>query len=477
MHHSAVHAKSATLGEAGVSEITVDGTGQLVLSGASGVATTVQGKSLAINNGGLLLIEGGDTNKIAIDLDVDANSSAVVKGSTTGIFEGSTATVDGNLLVGTGATLNLTPASGDNGYGTVTVNGNAQIDGTVKLSQGTLEFTNGAQLHATGTAGGIQVTADSSKAGTLKVTKSALESFLGSGAKFDLIAEDGSVTADGGTSNKGGISLSGNSSTNATLEITGEGTVVLSDYDFAGTGSASAGKIDVKSGTIAGNDLTIEKALGTAANLNLRANTLRLGSASYNSTGTDLKFDAAVAKDVILTSDNTGFGLKNSLTLDVTLNETVAVTDANDDGTITGNPVLSDATKPLTVKHGNYTLDGDLTLSGGKLLVTNGNLADPSKNIDTVLTLEDQDLNITSAGGTIEVNGSGATGVETILDISNVTLSFENGISTNAVVNAYDDGTIKIKGADLQTIISNAPTITSGAKVSVSIPSFIIWPK
>ena len=460
----AASAKGATLGEAGVSEITVDGTGQLVLSGSTGAAT-VQGKTLSVLNGGLFQIEGGDANKINIDLDVDANSSAVVKGGATADFAGSTATVDGNLLVGTGATLNLTPASGDNGYGTVTVNGNAQIDGTVKLSQGTLEFTNGAQLHATGTAGGIQVTADSSKAGTLKVTKSALESFLGSGAKFDLIAEDGSVTADGGTSNKGGISLSGNSSTNATLEITGEGTVVLSDYDFAGTGSASAGKIDVKSGTIAGNDLTIEKALGTAANLNLRANTLRLGSASYNSTGTDLKFDAAVAKDVILTSDSTGFGLKNSLTLDVTLNETVAVTDANDDGTITGNPVLSDDSKPLTVKHGNYTLDGDLTLSGGKLLVTNGNLADPSKNIDTVLTL-DQDLNITSAGGTIEVNGSGATGVETILDISNVTLSFENGNSANAAINAYNDGTIRLKGEDLQTVIDSG--LSSGAKVAIS---------
>ncbi len=462
----AASTKSATLGEAGVSEITVDGTGQLVLSGAASVATTVQGKSLAVKNGGLLLIEGGDTNKINIDLDVDANSSAVVKGGATGEFAGSTATVDGNLLVGTGATLNLTPASGDNGYGTVTVNGNAQIDGTVKLSQGTLKFTDGAQLHATGTAGGIQVTADSSKAGTLKITKSAFESFLGSGAKFDSIAEDGSVTANGGTSNKGGISLSGNSSTNATLEIIGEGTVVLSDYDFSGTGSVKVGKIDVKSGTIAGNDLAVESALDDAADLHLRANTLRLGSASYNSTGTDLKIAEAVAKDVILTSDNTGFGLKNSLTLDVTLNDTVAVTDANDDGTITGNPVLSDPAKPLTIKHGNYTLDGDLTLSGGKLLVTNGNLADPSKNIDTVLTLEDQDLNITSAGGTIEVNGSGATGVETILDISNVTLSFENGNSANAAINAYNDGTIRLKGEDLQTVINSG--LSSGAKVSIS---------
>ena len=462
----AASTKGATLGKADVSEITVDGTGQLVLSGASGVATTVQGKTLAVKNGGLLLIEGGDTNTLDIDLDVDANSSAVVKGSATGAFSGSTATVDGNLLVGTGATLNLTPASGDNGYGKVTVNGNAQIDGTVKLSQGTLEFTDGAQLHATGTAGGIQVTADSSKAGTLKITKSAFESFLGSGAKFDSIAEDGSVTADGGTSNKGGISLSGNSSTNATLEIIGEGTVVLSDYDFSGTGSVKVGKIDVKSGTIAGNDLAVESALDDAADLHLRANTLRLGSASYNSTGTDLKIAEAVAKDVILTSDSTGFGLKNSLTLDVTLNETVAVTDANDDGTITGNPVLSDATKPLTIKHGNYTLDGDLTLSGGKLLVTNGNLADPSKNIDTVLTLEDQDLKITSAGGTIEVNGSGATGVETILDISNVTLSFENGSSANAAINAYNDGTIRLKGEDLQTVIDSG--LSSGAKVSIS---------
>ena len=457
-------AKDVTFGATG-STITVNQGGQLSLSGSTGNLKVV-GDTLALNNGAILLIDGTTSSIETTDLKIASGAVGVVKGSATGEFAGSNATVDGNLLVGTGATLNLTPASGDNGYGKVTVNGNAQIDGTVKLSQGTLEFNDGAQLHASGTAGGIQVTADSSKAGTLKITKSAFESFLGSGAKFDLIAEDGSVTADGGTSNKGGISLSGSSSTNATLEITGEGTVVLSDYTFSSGGTVSAGKIDVKSGTIAGNDLEVKTALTNAAGLHLRANTLRLGSTSYTSTGEDLNIAEAVAKDLILTSDNTGFGLKNSLTLDVTLNDTVTVSDANDDGTITGNPVLSDATKPLTIKHGNYTLSGDLTLSGGKLLVTNGNLAAPSNNIDTVLTLEDQDLNITSAGGTIEVNGSGATGVETILDISKVTLSFENGNSANAAINAYNDGTIRLKGEDLQTVIDSG--LSSGAKVSIS---------
>ena len=463
-------AKEVKFGAEG-SDINVYEGGQLSLNGSTG-ALKVVGDTLALKTGAILLIDGTTSSIESTNLDIASGAVGVVKGGATGEFAGSNATVDGNLLVGTGATLNLTPASGDNGYGKVTVNGNAQIAGTVKLSQGTLKFTDGAQLHASGTAGGIQVTADSSKAGTLKITKSAFESFLGSGAKFDSIAEDGSVTADGGTSNKGGISLSGNSSTNATLEIVGEGTVVLSDYTFSSGGTVSAGKIDVKSGTIAGNDLEVKEALDDATGLHLRANTLRLGSASYSSTGTDLKIAEAVAKDVILTSDSTGFGVKNAITLDVTLgDDTITVTDANGKGVITGNPVLKDKDKALTIKHGDYTLKGNLTISGGVLTVTNEERE--GGNIDTSLVLGSSNtINWHGDNGTdgskLTVGPDAAVnGVETILDISDAKFNYTDGTAASSTITVQNGGKLIVNAKDqLSKLIASGNT--SGTKVQLT---------
>ena len=434
------------------STITINSTGQLTLTAASSKSGTVTAETLTVKNGGLLLIDGAGTNKVAAtDLNIDAGAFGVVKGGATADFAGSNATVNGNLLVGTGATLNMTPAQVDNGYGKVTVNGNAQIDGTVKLSQGTLDFTSGAQLHAASTAGGIQVTADTTKAGTLKITKSALDSFLGSGAKFDSITDNGSVTKNGGTSNKGGISLSGNSSTNATLEITGEDTVILSEYTFSGTGSAQSGKIDVKSGTIAAHTLEVNAELENAVGLQLRANTLRLGGTSAVD---DYGFKEAKVANLYNTNTAGAISLGNAVTLDVTLGDSAADIPVDANGVFSGDFVLDDSTNgKLTVAHGHYTHDGSLTISGGTLTVTNGTT---DKKVETYLALDKVILyygNSSNSGSTIDVNGSG-TGVATVLDISKANLEIGAGQGTaSGSITVQSGGTLRTDSDNLGKLL------------------------
>ena len=104
--------KGATLGAAG-SNITIDSTGQLTLTGATSATSKVTGASLTVKEGGLLLINGAGTNTIeATDLNIEAGAFGVISGGASGAFAGETATVAGNLLVNGTLDINTTPATG-----------------------------------------------------------------------------------------------------------------------------------------------------------------------------------------------------------------------------------------------------------------------------------------------------------------------------------------------------------------------------
>ena len=345
------------------SVIAINKGGQVQLSGGSAGATEVNGLSLNVLGGGVFHVTDGTSNVNVVDLNVDKDSYLLVtKGTnaTSATFAGKTATVDGKVLVASGAslTINTVEANDDEtdieGQGIVTLSAtsNTQIGGTLTVKQGTLDVKAEVnKLHASN-AGAIKVvdsTADDGNVSTLKINSKVLDAFLKGNNSVLTISNTGATS--NGTSAAGAVVLSGSANnTEATLEFTDKDTVIiLSDFVFSGTGSAKTGKIDVKSGTIAGNDLQVKTALTNAAGLHLRANTLRLGSATYTSTGEDLKIADAVAKDLILTSNSTGFGVKNAITLDVTLgDDTITVTDANGKGVIKGSPVLTDNTKALT---------------------------------------------------------------------------------------------------------------------------------
>ena len=453
----------------------------LSLKGSGGDAI-VQGQSLTVKNGGLLLVTDGTANKLKpIDLNIESGGFLVVDGGASNNaqaeFAGQNAMVAGHLYVESGGTLNLntapTDVDGTSVQGTVTLDAtsNTQIGGTLTVNSGTLVVDKGASLHASD-SGAIKVTGSGDDTTTLKIESSTLRNFLTGGKDVTTIAVTG--TTDKGTSASGGILLSGaKAKSNVVLEFTDqEGQVDLSTFTFSGATAANAGKIniDTTSGaTIAGQNLAVTKALDADVKLDLQAGTLTLGSSAYTSTGTDLNFDSATAKNLTLVSNGSGFGLKNAVTLDVTLGNDEQVTDEN--GMIKGSLVLTDSTNgALTVKHGSYTLEGDLTISGGKLDITNAD-RDDAGNLDTALVLDRQNtINYTNASGasgsTITVGPATAlSDAQTILDISEATLNVTTGGTTSGSLTVQNGGLLRVAGEQLQDLI--AEDLTSGTAIEV----------
>ena len=452
--------KGATLGAAG-SNITIDSTGQLTLTGATSATSKVTGASLTVKEGGLLLINGAGTNTIeATDLNIEAGAFGVISGGASGAFAGETATVAGNLLVNGTLDINTTPATG-----TVTLadGSNTVISGTVNVNSGTVVVDNSAALNAASTSAKLNVSnADT----TLVISSDALDSFINGGQKYTAINENGTLgTANGATGVSGGVYLSG-----STLTFSDTTQVNLSEINFESGSAAASGKVVFNSGSttnITGESFLITDQFsgmtGTGSKIVLKANTLSLGG---ESAVDDYGFSGAYVRNLYNTSSAGAISLGNTITLDVTLGDSTA-NIADENGVIQGDFILDDSTNgKLTAEHGTFTYnEGTLTLSGGTLTVKNGTLTGEQGNIDTVLTLNNT-LDITNKAGTIEVDGTGQGDAATILDLSNVTLKFVNGDSANLAVNAKAGGVIKIQGADLAEMVD--PNLTSGAKVFVS---------
>ena len=452
--------KGATLGAAG-SNITIDSTGQLTLTGATSATSKVTGASLTVKEGGLLLINGAGTNTIeATDLNIEAGAFGVISGGASGAFAGETATVAGNLLVNGTLDINTTPATG-----TVTLadGSNTVISGTVNVNSGTVVVANSAALNAASTSAKLNVSnADT----TLVISSDALDSFINGGQKYTAINENGTLgTANGATGVSGGVYLSG-----STLTFSDTTQVNLSEINFESGSAAASGKVVFNSGSttnITGESFLITDQFsgmtGTGSKIVLKANTLSLGG---ESAVDDYGFSGAYVRNLYNTSSAGAISLGNTITLDVTLGDSTA-NIADENGVIQGDFILDDSTNgKLTAEHGTFTYnEGTLTLSGGTLTVKNGTLTGEQGNIDTVLTLNNT-LDITNKAGTIEVDGTGQGSAATILDLSNVNLSYVDGNSANLTVNSKAGGTIKIQGADLQEIIASG--LSSGAKVDIS---------
>ena len=457
------------------STITVNKTGQLTLTAASTKTATVNADNLTIGEGGLLLINGEGTSKIAaVDLNIEAGAFGVVAGSASGSFTGENATVAGNLLVN--GTLDITT---DSTSGTVTLaeGSNTVISKTVTVNKGTLEVQSGADLHATADTAKIEIKngGDANTNVTLKIDSSALESFLNSGDKYTAINEDGSLGAENGATGVAGqVTFSGGAANKlAVLQLTDTTEVDLSDFSFAT--SEVAGAIVAKDNTlIKGNDIRISNQLtsgsttvagGSTGKISIEATRLTLGD--NNAAASDYGFNAAKVKDLIADT-TTAVNLSGAVTLDVTVGDPAADIPVDANGVFSGDFVLDDTTNgTLTVEHGHYTHDGKLTIDGGKLTVTNSTT---DKDIETYLTLDQVTLyygNSSNSGSTIDVNGSG-TGVATVLDISKANLEIGAGQGTaSGSITVQSGGTLRTDSDNLNKIL-NKGTNSKGFAVTLN---------
>ena len=488
---------AATLG-AENSNITVTKGGKINLSGGSAGAVEVTGQSLSLTNGGVLLVSDGAGNTISVaDLNVDKDSFLVVASGTnggTGVFSGKTADLAGNLLVASGANLNINtqlPENNDNdivGQGVVTFadGSNTQIGGTVTINSGTVVVQDGAKLHASEDAAAIKITDAGSAESTLQISRDTLTRFLtgedvsGNASTYTSINENGSLsaTANDASGESGAIVLSG-----GRLELTGTEQIDLTkSFNFSGADTASAGLIAVHTtagGTIYGQNLQLSNKLtkdGTDAagtsSLTIEAENLTLGDTTVDASTSAIDFgiSGATAQNLTVETQAGGtFKLGEAVTLDVTVGDDTVVD--GESGEIKNAMVITTGGS-LTAAHGNFSGSDALTISGGTLAVTNSALdTTPESYMDTVLTLTGPLTLQAVTGSKISVDGGDTDehGVETVLDITGATLKVESGANT-AAVEVVSGGTLVLKGSQLadELLHDFSSASKSGASVTLS---------
>ena len=305
---------------------------------------------------------------------------------------------------------------------------NIDADGTVVVAAGTythdddrtsdvnekgmvtsLTLADGTKLTGTGK---VQV------AGKFAATAGIVDAFLS--------GKDANGTTN---SNDGKFEFSGNSSV---FEVTGSDLFDLAKYNFSGSSADGVDFILTGSGTIAGENLAVSKALtknGSDAaddaknKLLIDATSLTLGSDTYTGTGT-LNFHSATARNLTLQGSGNSFTLADKVTV-AAIDEVdnpfltkegklkVAADgqlNLEDNTTITGGD-----TKGLTIAAGNFESNADVTIKSGALTVGNQTTdTDEGYGVDASLALSGKlTLDNSTGANTITIAGNGSQSITT----------------------------------------------------------------
>lgn len=426
-------------------------------------AKTVLGKAIAagdlaslsaitVNKGGLIQTAQADAavTDIAINAGVlNVNGGQIVLNAKSDGSAGSTAALtlvkgqmtDGKIHVKKGSALTLGFAAKD----TSITEGGKEAVRRFDINSGSLVLEGGTTITGvgilaisdevayTGTADGAALKvsgAEASKKTTLEISGKQLGNIVG-GSKFEL--------------------------KNAVLSITGSDTLDLGTLKFAG--SATKGSIFAQSdSSIEAENIAITSKATDADSLAVTATgKLTLGKAGLESEkGIGLGKLTAKNVEFINKDEQTAFTLKNTLTL--TSTKEVTQTDGTkktvaESGTIAGDVILGAAS---SVEAGIYESTSNITISGAALSVkSNGDVASELIISGGKITLSDADASKLTASGS-----------KALIDLSNATVSKATG-KTNPEIKA-NGGTIKMKSADITTIIADDGTSNSGAKLTVT---------
>ena len=190
-------------------------------------------------------------------------------------------------------------------------------------------------------------------------------------------------TASDKSKNDGNFVFSGDKTV---FEVTGSDLFDLAKYNFSGSSADGVDFILTGSGTIAGENLAVSKALtnGTAeatdakTKLTIDAVNLTLGSDTYTGTGT-LNFHSATARNLTLVGKDNKFTLADAVTMSAIdevdnpfLTEEGKLKVAADGQlNLEDNTTITDADKGLTIAAGNFESNADVTIKSGALTVGN----------------------------------------------------------------------------------------------------------
>ena len=508
---STADGKAVTLGrdtsdtEVG-SQISVLGGGMLTMQGAGNSGAIIQGASMTIATGGVMLTDTGSVNKVLVDdFTVENGAFKVISGAAAvgETFKGHQASVQsgGNFLVGSQGTwtiedttdkvdnkeitTHVTFEAGSN----IQVAGNIVVSGDSNSAGGLLTIESGANLHATADAGAssgsITVKARGSNQG-LEIDSDVLTAFLGSGDDYNAITTDASgnyILKDTTDKDKeGSLILS-----QGRLTFSDQDQVELSNFKFA-SGADTAGQKGMivltsgaKTNVIAGHDISIaHKLTGT-------------GKATDTAvTGTNLQ----VSTDFLTLGDGTATGLKSlsgsgvdkitvrdGLTVNVAKDqndgffkfdggkESVQFTNSDPNWTSEVNGNLEFTSSQRTPIKGNWVFNDDVKLTNTSDANNTLNIgpwnggANPASGdkitYDTNVAFEGQIINGAANGGYVGIlaQTNGLAGVDTTVDFTKATLSSPNGNGAGLLsFQAYDSAVMKFAGNQFDQILSSSKT-------------------
>ena len=482
------------------SEISVLGGGLLTMQGSGSSGATVQGASLRIATGGVMLTDTGSVNKVLVDdFTIENGAFKVISGTDTvsETFQGHTATVQsgGNFLVGQSGTWTIddTTEKDDDGKDITTQvtfkNGsNVQIDGNIVVSGGLLTIESGAGLHATTAAGtglsGTITVAEKATGQGLEIDSSVLKSFLTAKDTYHDITTDASgayITAESGSED-----VAGSVVLKAGRLTFSDQSVELSNFGFvSGDGTSGSTGAIVLSGSnvIGGNDISIAhkltengKADGTAlSGVTLHVSPdgiLTLGDGT--DTGLTQLSGSGVTKLTI--RDGLNVNVKNNgfFTFDGAV-EGVSFINSDPNWTAEVNGNIEFTSSQRTPIKGQWVFNDDVKLTNtsdanNTLNIGpwngNGTPANADKiTYDTDVVFKGQIINNSANGGYVGIlaQTNGLEGVETTVDFTQATLSSPNADSAGLLsLQAYDDAVMKFNGNQFSQILSSSKTNGSG---------------
>ena len=503
------------------SQISVLGGGVLTMQGSGSSGATVQGASLRIGTGGVMLTDTGSVNKVLVDDFTVENGAFKVISGTAAVgetFQGHTATVQsgGNFLVGQSGTWTIADTTDKTTDGdeitthvTFEAGSNVQVAGNIVVSGGSgglLTIESGANLHAlispdsasNKLAGTISLSVGKTTSGTgLAIDSKVLDDFLTSGDTYNAITPDaetnGYTLAESGSSDKAGSVVLKRSR----LAFLDQDRVELSQFGFvSGDGtSGSAGQI-VVSGTVAakshsvisGHDISVAKKLTasgdgegavlTNANVYVSADILTLGDGStdaakalYQLSGSGLgKIKATQGLNVnVADSVNGGFFTMNAGA------ETVELINSEPNRISEVNGNLEFTSSQRTPIKGNWVFNDDvkLTNTGDANNTLNigpwngGNTPNKADTIsyDTDVVFKGQIINNADNDGYVGIlaQTNGLEGVETTVDFTQATLKSPKGNAAGLLsFQAYDNAVMKFAGNQFDQILSSSKINGSG---------------
>uniref|UniRef100_UPI00294366B8 hypothetical protein n=1 Tax=Anaerobiospirillum succiniciproducens TaxID=13335 RepID=UPI00294366B8 len=329
-------------------EITINKDGKITLAalmGAEGAdyGTDLDGELLNVN-GGILKFGSTATGT------QDVKPSACVNVGKININNG------GILSVAKGVRGSLDPADG--GEGIVNVNDGAHvvIGGTLGLYAGTMRVSEGATLAASDADGMLYIgdeNHDDDDIAVVELSSKKLASFLtGKVGTAALKYKDESKIFDTDATNDLAEATTGkvNLQNGGTIKLTDSANVDVAQFTY-NKSSATAGQIFAEGGTLAGQNLTVSKALAGAGNLEVAAKNLTLGSKDFDGQ-TALGVGNFWAENVTFVKNKDGedYSLKDSLYL-----ENAGA------GSITGHVDIDGG--EIVIESGKYTANGNVILT------------------------------------------------------------------------------------------------------------------